>query len=86
MHEQPEHRREDVRATVIEWDGVNLPEQLRHLPAGQYVLSPVGDIDDDELTDEEEAGILLALDQVEAGHGIPLDDVVRGIRRRHQRS
>ena len=81
MDGEPQHRREDVRATVIEWDGVNLPEQLRHLPAGHYVLSPVGDIDDDELT-EEEAGIRLALDQFEAGQVVSLDATIRELRTR----
>jgi hypothetical protein len=34
------------------------------------------------MTEEEEAGVLLALDEVDAGHVIPLEDVIRELRAR----
>lgn len=67
-----------MQARVIEWDGTNLPKELRELPPGQYLLEAVDDVTD--LTPEEEAGILLAMDQIEAGQGIPLEKAIRRIR------
>jgi hypothetical protein len=73
-----------VRATIIEWDGTHVPEDLRKLPPGRYLVSdPYWD--DDEMTEEEEAGVLLALDEIEAGQGIPLEDAIREIRARARR-
>jgi hypothetical protein len=70
-----------VRATIIEWDGTHVPKELQELPPGRYMVSdPYWD--DDEMTEEEEAGVLLALDEEEAGHVIPLEDVIRELRAR----
>jgi hypothetical protein len=44
---------------VVEWNGQDLPEQLRELPAGRYVLAPVDE--SVALSDEEEAGLIAAL-------------------------
>jgi hypothetical protein len=71
---------------MIDWDGTHLPEELRQLPPGRYFLESVDDILVlDELTPEEDAGIRLALDQVEAGQVVPLDEVMRKIRPRARR-
>jgi hypothetical protein len=66
--------------TVIEWDGTHLPAELRDLPPGRYVIEPMGS--DDELTPEEEAGILEAIREIEAGKGIPWDEALRQLRSR----
>ena len=68
-----------MKPTIIDWDGSRVPRELRELPPGRYAIEPV----DDEvpLTPEEEAGIQLALDQLDAGAGISLADLVREIRR-----
>ena len=68
---------------MIEWDGKNVPEALRELPPGRYLLGPAYELwDDDELTPEEDAGIRLAMDQIDAGQGVPLEEAMRQIRSR----
>ena len=62
---------------VIHWDGTQIPEGLRDLPPGRYAVEPINPPD---LTEEEEAGLLAALNELDAGRGIPLVDVVRVIR------
>jgi hypothetical protein len=63
-----------VSNVVVEWNGQDLPEQLRELPAGRYVLVPV-----DEhvpLTEEEKAGLIAALKSAETrvlSHGEVMD-------------
>jgi hypothetical protein len=63
---------------VIEWDGTNVPEELRKLPPGRYVIGAVDQVP--SLTGAEEAGIAAGLDELDAGRGIPLADVVPEIR------
>jgi hypothetical protein len=66
---------------MIEWDGENVPRELRELPPGRYLVGPAYEIwDEDDLTPEEEAGIQLALDQIEAGEGIPFEEAMQQIR------
>ena len=58
---------------VVNWDGKNLPEELRSLPPGRYVVEPI-----DEgmaLTPDEERGIRQAMTSLEAGQGSSLDEV-----------
>ena len=62
---------------VIKWDGSHVPEELRSLPPGHYAIESVDRVD--TLTEEEEAGILAGLTDLDAGRGIPLADVVREI-------
>ena len=62
---------------VIKWDGSHVPEELRNLPPGQYAIESVDQVG--TLTEEEEAGILAGLTELDAGNGIPLSDVVREI-------
>ena len=76
-------RKHLVCATIPHRDDKNLPDEPRRLPPGRCVLDSVESIDDpDDLTPEEEAGIRLALDQVEAGQGVPLEEAMREIRSR----
>ncbi|HZR97184.1 MAG TPA: hypothetical protein VFE37_00670 [Chloroflexota bacterium] len=75
-----------IQPVVVEWDGTALPSELRallpaelrDLPPGRYVMEPL--VDDDELTEEEEAGILEAIEEIEAGLGIPWEEAKRQLR------
>ncbi len=58
--------------TVVNWDGVELPEELRDLPKGRYVLVAVDEAP--ELTAKQEAGLTTALASIEAGHGVSRDE------------
>ena len=62
---------------VIKWDGSHIPEELRSLPPGQYAIESVDQVG--TLTEEEEAGILAGLTELDAGKGVPLSDGVREI-------
>ncbi len=68
-----------MKPNVIDWDGSHIPEALRDLPPGRYAVEPIDDLP--PLTREEEAGLPAALDQLDAGRGIPLANVIREIRR-----
>lgn len=63
---------------VIRWDGTHIPDALRQLPPGRYAVEPVDEAP--LLTEQEERGILAALDELDGGRGIPRSDVVREIR------
>jgi hypothetical protein len=52
---------------VLDWNGEDLPDELRQLPAGRYVVES-GD-DAPELTEDEEEGIRQALASLRAGKG-----------------
>jgi len=64
--------------TVITWNGTRIPDELRDLPPGRYVIASIDE--PPPLTDAEDAGIRAALDALDAGRGIPLADVVRELR------
>jgi hypothetical protein len=72
-----------VHATVIEWDGTRLPDELRGLPPRRYPVAPVDD--HDELTSEEDVAVRLGLDEMTAGEVVPLDDVIQEIHERARR-
>ena len=67
----------DVR--VINWDGTRLPDELHDLPPGRYAIAAIDA--PATLTEQEEMGLARGLDELDAGEGIPLADVVREIRR-----
>ena len=54
------------RARVVNWNGKDVPTELRELPAGRYVVEPVDD-EPPTLSPEEEAGIEAALDSYRQG-------------------
>jgi hypothetical protein len=54
------------RARIVNWNGKDLPAELRELPAGRYVVEPVDD-DVPALSTDEEAGIEAALDSYRQG-------------------
>ena len=62
-------------SVLLNWNGKELPEELRDLPSGRYVLEPVDKIMD--LTSEEEAGLEDAARSLDAGEGLSLDEVKR---------
>lgn len=49
---------------VVEWNGQDVPEELRALPEGRYLLPAVDE--SVALTDEEEAGLIVALKSAES--------------------
>lgn len=63
---------------VIEWDGNQVPEELRKLPPGRYAIESIDELP--RLTEAEQTGVLDGLNELDAGKGIPLADVVREIR------
>lgn len=64
---------------TIVWDGEHVPEAMKAMPPGRYVLQPADD--DATLTQQEESGIREALDQIDAGQGRSLREVIEDIRR-----
>ncbi|MBM4363883.1 MAG: hypothetical protein FJ104_14480 [Deltaproteobacteria bacterium] len=66
------------KAVVLEWNGQDVPAELRGLPAGRYVVAPV-----DEsvvLTPEEEAGLVAALASAST-RTVPHDEVMARARK-----
>jgi len=55
--------------TIIDWNGTDLPVELRNLPAGKYVLARAND----SITPEEEDGLLDALESFRTARGVPHD-------------
>ncbi len=54
-------------ARVLHWNGKDIPEELRELPAGTYVVEAVDEAP--ALTTDEEQGIAQALACLRAGQG-----------------
>ena len=61
----------------MNWDGVEVPEELRDLPKGRYVLVAVDDAP--ELTAKQEAGLMAALSSIEAGRGVVRDEAQKRV-------
>ena len=53
-------------AKVVTWNGKDVPDELRELPAGRYVVEAIDD-DAPVLSPEEEAGIEAALESYRQG-------------------
>ncbi len=64
-------------STVLNWDGKDVPEELRSLPKGRYVLVSVDEAP--ELTVEQDAGLAVALRSLQAGHGVARDEARRRV-------
>jgi hypothetical protein len=64
---------------VLEWNGKDVPQELRSLPAGRYVVEAVDEIP--TLTPEEEAGLVEALQAIDRGEGESTQKVRRAIGR-----
>jgi hypothetical protein len=67
--------------TIIDWNGADLPEELRRLPAGKYVLQAA----EDALTPEEEEGLVAALESLQQGRGVAHDEARDRLLRRARR-
>jgi len=61
---------------VLDWDGKNIPDELRRLPPGRYVLEPFDEV---ALTPDEEEGIRKALASLETGKGLSQQQVQRKV-------
>lgn len=59
-------------AVIVHWNGVDVPEELKALEKGRYVLVPIDE--PPELTEEQEAGLEAALASVRAGEGLSQDE------------
>jgi hypothetical protein len=59
-------------AIVVNWNGVDVPEELKGLKKGRYVLLPMDEAP--EFTEEQEAGLEAALASVRAGQGLSRDE------------
>jgi len=60
-------------AIILHWNGVDLPEELKGLEKGRYVLLPMDEAPD--LTEEQEAGLEAALASVRAGKGVSVEEL-----------
>ena len=65
---------EEAVMAIMSWNGDDLPDELRDLPAGRYVVTPVDEVG--ELFAAEDAGLQRALSSLRAGEGID-HEVVR---------
>jgi hypothetical protein len=69
--------------TIIHWNGRDLPEELRALPAGDYVVKGTGEALG--LSVDEEEGMRAAMRSLAAGHGVA-HEAVRARVLRHIRT
>ena len=61
-------------SVIIDWDGHEVPEQLKQLPRGRYIVVSA---EVAPLTEDEDAGLRSALDAAEAGRVKPAEEVRR---------
>ena len=64
----------EAMVRVLHWNGRDIPEELRELPPGDYVVQPVGAVAP-LLTEEAEEGIRTALASRDAGRVVGQDEV-----------
>lgn len=62
-----------ARSRVLTWNGTDLPEELRDLPAGRYVIESADDVT--HLTHEDDEGLRQALASMRAGDGRSVEQV-----------
>ncbi|MGD0839259.1 MAG: hypothetical protein ABSB49_21695 [Polyangia bacterium] len=55
-------------SVVLNWNGKDVPQELRVLPEGRYVLDAV-DVSP-ELSSDEEAGLEVGLESLRQGRGV----------------
>jgi predicted transcriptional regulator len=65
-------------ARILHWNGKDVPNELRELPPGEYVLEPLIR-DAPPLTAEEEEGIRRALASRGTGRVVSHEEVTRSI-------
>lgn len=64
-------------ARVLHWNGKDIPEELRELPAGTYIVEAIDEAR--TLTSDEDQGIAQALASLRAGKGRTPDQVRQSI-------
>ena len=64
-------------ARVLHWNGKDIPEELRELPAGTYVLEAIDSAP--ALTPDEHQGLANALASLRAGEGRTVEQVRKTI-------
>jgi hypothetical protein len=62
-------------AVMVQWNGKDLPKELRALPKGRYVIESVDAAP--ALSPDEEAGLEQAMNSLRQGRGVPADTVFR---------
>jgi hypothetical protein len=67
------------RSVVVHWNGEDLPDQLRELPAGRYLIASLDEMD--ELSPEEDVGLNAALASVREGRTVSHEDVMASARK-----
>ena len=60
-------------ARVVHWNGKDVPDELRDLPAGTYVVEPLDRAP--ALTADEEEGLRAAMSSLRAGNGRSVEQV-----------
>ena len=61
-------------AVIVNWNGVDVPEELKALKKGRYVLVPIDE--PPKLTEEQEAGLEAAIASIRAGEGLTLEEAL----------
>ena len=64
-------------SVVLHWNGKDVPQELRALPEGRYVVDAV-DVDAD-LSADDEAGLEAGLQSLRQGRGVDANAVFRRI-------
>ena len=67
-------------AIIVNWNGVDVPEELKGLKKGRYVVLPMDEVPG--LSEEQETGLEAALASVRAGKGVSLDEALAEARAR----
>ena len=62
---------------VFKWNGRDVPDELKELPPGRYVVESVDRAP--ELTPEQEDDLVAALREADEGQGVSLDEARRRI-------
>ena len=68
---------------IVDWNGRDVPEELKELPAGRYVVERVDDVLG--LSPEEDEGLRAAMGSVARGEGVPGELVRRRLETRIRR-
>jgi hypothetical protein len=64
-------------ARVVHWNGKDVPDELRELPAGTYIVEPLDRAP--PLTTDDEEGLRAAMASLRAGKGRTIDQVRQSI-------
>ena len=62
-----------LMATIVDWNGREIPDELRSLPPGKYVIERIDDAP--ALTHAESVGLDAAIASLRQGEGVEKDGV-----------